>query len=362
MVVGLFLMHIAQVEGNTLEAPSGPVSFTWMQTELIPQMMQSISTTAVNTAYDYSQRPVIGIIISDFRDDQGREIAIGREIAACLRAALNKENQFYVYGSRHPVHQSLESVMALDPSFKPVWQKRFQEYLSKNFSNVQIDLILTGMVAKETENHLKITAHLVPLFKKIRLIETEFEKRNSTQAVFISPSLSPSDMDKAFRVYPKGRLVILAHLEPKFEQTDPVQGTAQAKPTKIKKTGAGALQSRWEFKSPNDLNIWLDEGIKKLSLIPIKGWPDWKEKEYEDLFSGFEADTLWFDEPLEEGPHSLFFSLSPVKDQYKTFFRTIDIKAGVTHYLFFQTGSPLPGNPELVFKFIIDPKRRPLPF
>jgi hypothetical protein len=363
MVVGLFSIYNGQVEGNTPEVSSGPPSYPWIQAELIPRMIQSISTLAVNTAYDYSQRPVVGIIISDFRDDQGREIAIGREIAACLRAGLNKENQFYVYGSRHPVYKSLESVMAIDPSFKPVWQKRFQENLSKNFSHVQIDLILTGMVVKETEDHLKITASLVPLFKKIRLLESEFEKGNSTQAVFLSPSLSASDMDKALRVTPKGRLVILAHLDPKFVQTDPGRETAHASPSyKTAKNRAHPLKSQWDFKSPNDLSIWLDEGNKKLSLIKIKDWPDWKEKEYGDLFSGFEADTLWFDESLDEGLHSLFLSLSPAKDNFKTFSRTIHIKPGVTHYLFFSLESDLQEKPDIFFKFVIDSEKRPLPF
>ena len=363
LAFGLLLICSGQVCANSPQLPQRSGAFSEIQTELIPGMVQSISTLAVNTSYDYSLRPVIGIIVSDFRDDQGREIAIGRDIAAWLREGMNREKQLYVYGSRHPAVKSLESVMAIDSRFKPVWQRRFQDYLSTQFNNIQIDLILTGVVVKETEDRLKITATLFPFFKKVRLVETELEKRSFIQIDFLSPSLTSSEMDSALSVLPKGRLVVLAHLNPKFEQNDSLAGPDQGKQSYItKKPGSGSLKSRWEFKSPHDLSIWLDDGNKKLSLIKIKDWPEWKEKEYEDLFSGFETDTLWFDEPLAEGIHSLFFSLSPDKDNFKTFSKPIQIKAGVTHYLIFSFGSDLLGKPDMFFKFVVDTQMRPLPF
>jgi hypothetical protein len=358
-VFGLFLIGSIQVQADSPERLTGSVIFSGIQTELIPRMVQSISTLAVDTAYDYSQRPVIGILISDFRDDQGREIVIGRDIAAWLREGLNREKQFFVYGSRHPVHKSLESVIAIDPGFKPVWQKRFQDYLSNQYNNVQVDLIITGKVIKETQEHLRITATLSPLFKKIRLVETEFEKGNSTQVVFLSPSLTSSEMGTALSVLPNGRLVVLAHLNPKFEQTDPARGLDHGKQSyQTKKVGPGTLKSQWEFKSPNALSIWLDDGIKKLSLIRIKDWPDWKKKEYENLFSEFEVDTLWFDDALTEGTHSLFLSVSTAKDNFQTFSKTINVKAGVTQYLVFSIESDLTGKPELFFKSVVDTQRK----
>jgi len=360
IVFGLVFISRIPLHAATHEVSTSSASLAWMQSELVPKMIQSISTSAVDTAYDYSQRPVIGIIISDFRDDQGREVVIGRDLASWMRAGLNKEKQFFVYDRRHPVYKSLETILAVDPSFKPAWQKRFQENLAKNFSNLQLDLILTGTVIKESEDRLKITTSLIPIFKKIRPIETEYAKGKSSQAVFLSPSLSSSEMTGALKILPKGRLVILAHLDPKFEQVDPGQRTDQEKTHKIKKTSKGVIASRWDFKMPNDLNIWLDDG--KLSLIKIKNWPVWRQKEYEDLFSGFETDTLWLDDTLDEGLHFLFFSLSPAKDQYKTFSRTIDIKSGANHYLVFTLGSDLMGNPELIFKWIVDPLKKPLPF
>jgi hypothetical protein len=360
IVFGLAFFHRTPLHAATQEVPSPSTSLAWMQSELVPRMIQSISTTAVDTAYDYLQRPIIGIIISDFRDDQGREIVIGKDLAYWLRAGLNKEKQFFVYDRRHPVYKSLETILAVDPSFKPAWQKRFQENLAKNFSNLQLDLILTGTIVKESEDRLKVTTSLIPLFKKIRPIETEYAKGKSSQAVFLSPPLSSSEINIALKILPKGRLVVLAHLDPKFEQIDPGQRTDQEKAHKIKKARKGGVASRWDFRTPNDLNIWLDDG--KLSLIKIKNWPEWRQKEYEDLFSGFETDTLWFDDNLDEGPHFLFFSLSPSKDQYKTFSRTIDIKSGANHYLVFTLGSDLMGNPELIFNWIVDPLKKPLPF
>ncbi len=96
--------------------------------------------------------------------------------------------------------------------------------------------------------------------------------------------------------------------------------------------------------------------------MKIKDWPSWKEREYQDIFSGFGVDTLWFDDTLEEGAHQLFFSFSPAKDQYKTFSKTFYIKKGITHYLVFSMEVNPPGEPDMRFKYVVDPKNLGLPF
>lgn len=366
LVLGIFgwlLTASGQVLGQGAEISTDASAFKELQKLLMPGMVQSISAMAVDMAYDYSQKPVISVMVADFRDQQGREIVIGRDMAAWLRAGLNKEKQFHVYGNRHPLSRSLESVMNLDPSFKPVWQRRLQEYLVGKHNSVLPDLIITGTVSREGEHHLKVKVTFLPFYRKIRMVETESSEEGLPLKEFLSPSLSAEALVRIMTVIPKGRLIVLARLNPKFEQTDPFKETSSlTKDTVSLKQRTGKIKSPWELKSPDYLSCWLDGGERKQPLLQIKDWPPWQERVYQDLFSGFGTDTLWFDDTLEEGPHTFFFSLSPAKDRFKTFSRTIQIKAGVNYYLVFSIGSDAMGEPDMHFQLVVDPERTPLPF
>jgi hypothetical protein len=366
MVLGLlcwFLMSAGQVLGQKTKPSADPPSFKEIQAEMTPGMVLSVSTLAVNMAYDYSQRPVIGVMVADFRDPQGREIVLGRDLAAWLRAGLNREKQFSVYGNSHPLSRLLESVMRLDPFFKPVWQRRLQEYLAGRHNSALPDLIITGTITRDGEQRLKVSIRLIPFYRKIRMVETETPEEAYTGKEFLSPPLSPEAMARAMAVIPKGRLVVLGQLHPKFDQTDPLKRNSSPRGDYVSVRHKGEkTKSSWDMKAPGDLNCWLDGGERKLPLVQIKDWPSWKESTYQDLFSGFESDTLWLDDSLEEGPHTLFFSLSSAKDRYKTFSRTIEIKPGIYHYLVFSLGLDAMGETDINFKLIVDPERTSRPF
>ncbi len=110
-------------QAQDLFTPSNPGD---IKNRFIKNLVQSVSYQAADIAFDYTRRPVIGILVADFSNTSGEEIVLGNEIAAELRATLNKEKQFHVYGKEHPVSQSLKMTLAKDPQWSGASQRKFQ--------------------------------------------------------------------------------------------------------------------------------------------------------------------------------------------------------------------------------------------
>ncbi|MBA4393109.1 MAG: hypothetical protein C0407_06110, partial [Desulfobacca sp.] len=248
----------------------------------IQNMIQSISYRAADMAYDYTKRPVMGVLVADFFTTSGEEIVLGNDIAAELRATLNKGKQFHVYGKEHPVSQSLKTVLAKDPQWSGASQRKFQQDLLNNLRPFPVDLIITGQVSKEMTggDKLKIVIQLTPFIDPITLVESETGKTEFRREHFISSPLPPDVIGQALLVIktpvvPKGRLMIVSFLnmdkgkEALFDATIP-QDKAK------KKLGAVLFEKTWKISSLKDINCWLDDK----GLTTSQDWPEDKKKTY----------------------------------------------------------------------------------
>ncbi len=329
----------------------------------IQNVNQSVSFLAADLGFDYRQRPVVGILVSNFYNPAGEEIEIGNQIASELRATLNKGTQFHVYGKEHPVSQSLKASLTTDPKWSASSQKTFQQNLLKKFKPFPVDLIITGQVSQGPENRIKVMANLIPFYKPISLVEGESGRSDIRTEQFLSPALSLPEMDKALSVIQiptvaKGRLVIVSLMKMKNGQYSGPGTLSSQDRTTMKSFGESSEIPVKRLSIMDIACCWLDD--KELSVV--KDWEDFKKKEYHDVLSGFGADTIWFDDMITEGPHSIFISLAqdPSKTRFKTFSKFFSIKGGTSNYLFFSIDSDLLG--ELEVRHVIDPENRSLPF
>jgi len=364
IILGFLLLNGMIQTGYTqkVETPSRPTNFSELIKGFIQNMNQSVSFLAADLGFDYQQRSVIGILVSNFYNPAGEEIEIGNQVASELRAVLNKENQFHVYGKEHPVSQSLKAGLTADPKWSTSSQRTFQQNLLKKFKPFPVDLIITGQVSQEQGNRIKVTANLIPFYKPISLVESERGRTDIRAEQFISPALSLEEMDKGLSVIQittvaKGRLVIVG-LTKMEKGKYPGRGTLLSSDRTTAKSFWDSFETVPRPLSLSDITCWLDD--KELSVV--KDWEDFKKKEYHDILSGFGADTIWFDDMIKEGPHSIFFSLAqdPSKNKFKTFSKSFSIKGGTSNYLFFSIHSDLLGEPEV--RYVIDPENRSIPF
>jgi hypothetical protein len=346
--------------------PSASLNFERVKNQFIQNLVRTIPFQAAQLAFDYSKRPVMGVIVSDFYDPAGKEVVVGNEIAAALRATLSKGKQFYVYGREDTVSQNLKISMSTDPQWKTTAQRKFQWDLMglEKFKSFPVDLIITGQVSPEKGNQLKVVVSLIPFFTPIKLVETESERTDILKTQFISPILSTEEVSKSFAPYKNvqtGRLVVVSLLNVKRGRD--VSGESKvpldSRPTPDTQA---SRQKTWDIKAVNDVSCWLGE--KELKVREDNDWEHLKKKEYQAILGGLGADTLWYDDSVEEGTHSLFFSLvqGPAKKQYKTFSKSFSIKGGTSNYLFFFLQADLKGEPTLQVRFVCDPENRPLPF
>jgi len=339
LVLLLWSGIIQAAETQKVEASSSSPNFSEFLKGLTQQMNQSVSSLAADLGFDYQERPIVGILVSDFYNTKGEEIEIGNQIALELRGALNRGNQFHVYGKDHPVSQSLKASLQADLPWSTLSQRNFQQILYKKFKLFPVDLIIIGQVSQESETRLKVTTKLIPFYKPISLVESERARTDIRTEHFFSSPLSSQEMEKGLSVIQiptvaKGRLVILASLKP------------QISPKAL---------------SLNNINCWLDD--KEISVV--KEWEDFnKKKEYHDILGGFGAETLWFDDVVVEGPHSFFLSLaqSTAKNKFKNFSKPFFIKRGTSNYLLFSISLDATGEPDLKIRYILDPENRSTPF
>ncbi len=306
----------------------------------------------------------MGVLVSDFCNSSGKEIALGDEISRELRAALNKQKQFHVYGKEDPLSQSLRQSLASDFHWSVSSQRKFQQDLLTKFKSFPVDLVVTGQVSKVAEDQLRVVINFIPFFEGINLVETESGRTNIHSEQFLSPILSPREIAEALIVIqkppvPKGRLVIVSLVN--FEKgKGPGPDRRASLNTIARVTGGDSPGGPRKLKSYRDLTCWLDDQ----SLSILTEWEDQKKKEYYDILSGFAADSIWFDNLIEEGPHAIFFSLAkePAKNQYKTFLNSFSVKPGTSNYLFLTLYSDSLGEPAIRVRHIVDPQNRSLPF
>jgi len=362
-ILGFLLLNgmIQTGYSQKVETPSQPTNFSEFLKDFIQNLNQTVSSLAADLGFDYRQRPVVGILVSDFYNPAGKEIEIGHQIALELRAALNKGKQFHVYGKEHPVSQSLKAGLTADPKWSASSQRTFQQNLLKKFKLFPVDLIVTGQVSQGPENRIKVTANLIPFYNPINLVESESGRTDIRTEQFLSPALSVQEMDKALSVIQiptvaKGRLVIVSLL--KMEE-----GKYSRRGTLLSQDGATTKSIGESSEIPKKplITCWLDE--KELKVVHVQEWEGLKKKEYHDILSGFGADTIWCDDDnIKEGNHSIFISLAqdPSKNKFKTFSKSFSIKGGTSNYLFFSIDSDLLGEPEV--RYVIDPENRSIPF
>ena len=351
VAIGFFIWGVTIQTGyaQKSEVPFKQMNPIDLKLGFIQSLTQSITFWAAHLAFDYNLRPVIGILISDFSTTSGEEIALGNEIASELRVALSNGKQFHVYGKEQPVSQSLKKALVSDPQWRASSQKKFQQDLSNKFKAFPVDLVITGQVSKETEDQLKIEVSLISFYKPINIVEKE--RTDIHREKFISPVLSSQEIADSLSVVriptvPKGRLVVVSLMN-------------LDKGKSLLREYKSSLDTATQ-KTKNDITCWLDD--KELAVF--KEWQDFKKKEYHDILSGVGADTIWFDDSVEEGPHSIFFSLTqgPPKNRYKTFLKSFIIKGETSNYLFFTIQPDSQGEQDVRVRHIIDPENRSIPF
>jgi hypothetical protein len=366
MILGFLLLNgmIQIVYAQKVETPSQPTNLSELIKGFIQNMNQSVSYMAADLGFDYHQRSVIGILVSDFCNPAGEEIEIGNQIATELRGALNQEKQFHVYGKEHPTSQSLKADLTADPKWSTSSQRTFQQNLLKKFKPFPVDLIITGQVSQEQGNRIKVTVNLIPFYKPISLVETERGRTDIRTEQFLSPALSSEEMDKVLSVIQippvaKGRLVIVGSVKMEKDKYSG-RGTLLSPDRTTTKSFWDSSETVPRPLSLSDITCWLDD--KELSFA--RDWEDFKKKEYHDILSGFSADTIWFDDMITEGSHSIFISLAqpPLKNRFKTFSKSFSIKGGTSNYMFFSIDSDLMGEPEVRIRHILDPENKSTPF
>jgi hypothetical protein len=353
--------------GQQIQDLSQPVNSGEVKNRFIQDLIQSVSCQAADMGFDYTQRPVIGVLVADFSNTSGEEIVLGNEIAAELRAALNKGKQFQVYGKEHPISQELKTVLANDPKWSGTSQRKFQQGLLKKFKSYPVDLIITGQINKETAEkgeRLNIVVYLSPFIESITLVEGETGKTDFRKELFVSPILPPQAIDRALtvikvQVVPKGRLVLVSLLNLDKGKESVLEYKA-SQDTTSQKIAALSFEKPWRLSSLKEVTCWLDDK----ELTAIQNWQGDKKQLYYNILSGFGADTIWFDDSVPDGAHSIFFSLAqdPSKNRYKTFSKSFSIKGGQSNYLFFSFQSDSFGEPVLQVQHIIDPENLTLPF
>jgi len=325
--------------------------------ELIRSLSLVVSQKAAAMAFDYRDRPVIGVVVADFVGPAGEEVELGHLIGYELRAFLSRSNPFHVYGKDHPVSQSLKADLAADPKWSAASQRAFQQNLWRKFKPFPVDVIIIGRVGPEAGNRIKVEADLIPFYNPITLVESESGRVGVVQERIVSSPLSPEEVGRALAAIqtptkPKGRLVVLSSMKIKRYKYPITAGTGNP--------GTGLLEDAGQYLPLADFNCWLNER----ELTVIKDWKDLKRKDYYNLLSGFEADTFWFDDWVEEGRHLLFFSLAEnlSKKKYRTFSETFTVKGGTTNYIYFFLLTDPSGEPQIRIRQVVDPENRPLPF
>jgi hypothetical protein len=198
----------------------------------------------------------------------------------------------------------------------------------------------------------------------ITSVEGESGRKDLVLQKFVSPVFPGEVLAQHFSPrkvsdVPKGRLVILSLIRVDRGRAGGPESRV-VEDSSIKKGGGLLAEKSWRIASLKEISCWLDGQ----PLASLQSWPEDKKKNYYNFLSGVNADTIWFDDLVAEGPHSFFVSLvkGSMKNQYQTFSKTLAIKGGQSSYLYFNLLTDAYGEPQLHLEQIVDPENRPLPF
>ena len=150
---------------------------------------------SADLVYDYDTRPLIRTVIMDFHDPSGQEIAVGNELSAYLRAGLDRENQFSIYG-REQIRRSLGHFFQVNRGMRPYTVSRLQELVPAIFKK-PIHLIVAGEIRKTDENQLQVNVTLIPFYQQLKPVEMEAESLHFPQLSFLTPKLTDEEITLA---------------------------------------------------------------------------------------------------------------------------------------------------------------------
>ncbi len=332
-------------------------------------ILGQVAEKSADLVYNYDTRPLIRTVIMDFLDPAGREIAVGNELSAYLRSALDRENQFYVYG-REQIHRSLGHFFQVNREMKPYLVSRLQELVPVAFKK-PIHLIVAGEIRKTDENRLQVNVTLIPFYQQLNPVEIEAESLPFPQLSFLSSKLTDEEIKQAL-TKPKGekrlainpgygRLIILSNylLEKPREQERRYLGTLEAtRPSNEKEQGSTLRQLN--LGDPQDLIGWLDK--QELYIYEDRQIATFRDYYY-NILSGFGADQIWFDAEVKGGDHQLAFSVFPVNTlNKKAVSYPFKLTPGSTTYLVVTVVSQPQRDPDVSIKMVVDPDNRSYPF
>ena len=318
------------------------------------EVLRQVAERSADLVYDYDTRPLIRTVVLDFHDPSGQEIAVGNELSAYLRAGLDRENQFYVYG-REQIRRSLGHFFQVNRGMRPYTVSRLQELVPAIFKK-PIHLIVAGEIRKTEENQLQVNITLIPFYQQLKPVEMEAESLFFPQLSFLTPKQTDEEITLAL-AKPKsekgsaanlnyGRLIVLSNylLEKPREQERRYIGTLEAsRPTQEK--GQEGILRQVNLGDPQDLVCWLDN--QELFVFEEKQIGNLKDY-YHNILGGFGAEQIWFDAEVKGGDHQLAFSVFPVNSlNKKAVSYPFKLAAGTTTYLMVSVVSQPQKDPAL---------------
>ena len=159
------------------------------------EILRQVAERSADLVYDYDTRPLIRTVVLDFHGPSEREMAAGNDLSAYLRAGLDRENQFYVYG-REQIRRSLGHFFQVNRGMRPYTVSRLQELVPAIFKK-PIHLIVAGEIRKTEENQLQVHITLIPFYQQLKPVEMETESLFFPQLSFLSPKLTDEEIKQA---------------------------------------------------------------------------------------------------------------------------------------------------------------------
>jgi hypothetical protein len=371
LAIGISVTVAGEKTGSASEASAGtflsPAS-KFLQ-PFYQEILSQVAERSADLVYDYDTRPLIRTVILDFHDPSGQEIAVGNELSAYLRAGLDRENQFYIYG-REQIRRSLGHFFQVNRGMRPDAVSRLQELVPAIFKK-PIHLIVAGEIRKTDEHQLQVNVTLIPFYRQLNPVEIEAESLPFPQLSFLSSGMTDEEIkqalakpisEKRLAINPGyGRLIILSNylLEKPREQERRYLGTLEATQPSDQKGQEGALR-QLNLGDPQDLTGWLDK--QELFIFEERQIANLKDY-YHNVLSGFGADQIWFDAEVKGGYHQLAFSVFPVNTlNKKAVSYPFKLTPGTTTYLIVTVVSQPQKDPKVSIRMVVDPDNRVYPF
>jgi hypothetical protein len=371
LAIGISLTLAGEKTGIASEASAGtsPAAAFENLKPFYQEILRQVAGRSADLVYNYDARPLIRTVIMDFHDPSGQEIAMGNELSAYLRAGLDRENQFSIYG-REQIRRSLGHFFQVNRGMRPYTVSKLQELVPAIFKR-PIHLIVAGEIRKTDEHQLQVNVTLIPFYQQLKPVEMEAESLIFPQLSFLTAKLTDEEItlalakakiERSSDANPNyGRLIILSNylLEKPREQERRYLGTLEAtRPAQEK--GQEGLLRQINLGDPQDLVCWLDK--QELFTFEEKQISNLKDY-YHNILSGFGAEQIWFDAEVKGGDHQLAFSVFPVNPlNKKAVSYPFKLAAGTTTYLVVSVKSQPQKDPDVSIRMVVDPDSRTYPF